>query len=107
MAYKTQIVTFAREDGIAFTSVALAYTYIRASEYDFTAYDKAKADGILASDGVIVDGSLVVTWTMTNDFDFNKDLEIPGITVTMGGTGEVNTHPKLDSNFWVRPPKVN
>jgi hypothetical protein len=96
MAYKTQIVTFAREDGIAFTSVALAYTYIRASEYDFTAYDKAKADGILASDGVIVDGSLVVTWTMTNDFNFNNDLEIPGLTATYGAAGEVDTHPELD-----------
>ena len=107
MAYKTQIVTFAREDGIAFTSVPNANTYLRGSGKDFTAFDKHKTDGILASDGEIVDGSLVVTWTMTNDFDFNKDLEIPGITVTMGGTGEVNTHPKLDSNFWVRPPKVN
>jgi len=100
MAYKTQIVTFAREDGIAFTSVALAYTYIRASEYDFTAYDKAKADGILASDGVIVDGSLVATWTMTTDLATEISnapaIEIPGITVTMGATGEVDTHPELD-----------
>ena len=100
MAYKTQIVTFAREDGIAFTSVALAYTYIRASEYDFTAYDKAKADGIFASDGEIVDGSLVATWTMTDDA-FTQlanapTIEIPGITITMGATGEVDTHPELD-----------
>ena len=101
MAYKTQIVTFTREDGIAFTSVPNADTYLRGTGKDFTAYDKAKTDGILASDGgIIVDGSLVATWTMTNDFATEisnaPTIEIPGITVTMGATGEVDTHPKLD-----------
>ncbi len=100
MAYKTQIVTFTREDGIAFTSVPNADTYLRGSGKDFTAYDKAKTDGILASDGEIVDGSLVATWTMTTDFATEISnapaIEIPGITVTMGATGEVDTHPELD-----------
>ena len=100
MAYKTQIVTFAREDGIAFTSVPNADTYLRGSGKDFTAYDKHKTDGILASDGEIVDGSLVATWTMTTDYATQlanaPTIEIPGITVTMGATGEVDTHPELD-----------
>ena len=100
MAYKTQIVTFAREDGIAFTSVPNADTYLRGSGKDFTAYDKAKADGIFASDGEIVDGSLVATWTMTTDLATEMPnaptIEIPGVTVTMGAAGEVDTHPELD-----------
>jgi len=100
MAYKTQIVTFAREDGIAFTSVPNADTYLRGSGKDFTAYDKAKTDGILASDGEIVDGSLVATWTMTTDLATEisnaPTVEIPGVTVTMGAAGEVDTHPELD-----------
>ena len=101
MAYKTQIVTFAREDGIAFTNVDEADTFLRNSGKDFTAYDKAKTDGILASDGgIIVDGSLVATWTMTTDLATEisnaPTIEIPGVTVTMGATGEVDTHPELD-----------
>ena len=100
MAYKTQIVTFAREDGIAFTSVPNANTYLRGSGKDFTAYDKAKTDGILASDEEIVDGSLVATWTMTTDLATEisnaPTIEIPGVTVTMGAAGEVDTHPELD-----------
>ena len=100
MAYKTQIVTFAREDGIAFTSVPNANTYLRGSGKDFTAFDKHKTDGILAFDGEIVDGSLVATWTMTTDLATEisnaPTIEIPGITVTMGATGEVDTHPELD-----------
>ena len=100
MAYKTQIVTFAREDGIAFTSVPNADTYLRGSGKDFTAYDKHKTDGILASDGEIVDGSLVATWTMTTDLATEisnaPTIEIPGVTVTMGAAGEVDTHPELD-----------
>jgi len=100
MAYKTQIVTFAREDGIAFTSVPNANTYLRGSGKDFTAFDKHKTDGILASDGEIVDGSLVATWTMTTDLATEisnaPTIEIPGVTVTMGATGEVDTHPELD-----------
>jgi len=100
MAYKTQIVTFAREDGIAFTSLPNADTYLRGSGKDFTAYDKAKTDGILASDGEIVDGSLVATWTMTTDLATEisnaPTIEIPGVTVTMGAAGEVDTHPELD-----------
>ena len=100
MAYKTQIVTFAREDGIAFTSLPNADTYLRGSGKDFTAYDKHKTDGILASDGEIVDGSLVATWTMTTDLATEisnaPTIEIPGVTVTMGATGEVDTHPELD-----------
>ena len=100
MAYKTQIVTFAREDGIAFTSVPNADTYLRGSGKDFTAYDKHKTDGILAVDREIVDGSLVATWTMTTDLATEisnaPTIEIPGVTVTMGATGEVDTHPELD-----------
>jgi len=100
MAYKTQIVTFAREDGIAFTSLPNADTYLRGSGKDFTAYDKHKTDGILAVDREIVDGSLVATWTMTTDLATEisnaPTIEIPGVTVTMGATGEVDTHPELD-----------
>jgi|TARA_B100001964_G_scaffold26137_1_gene26032 hypothetical protein len=96
MAYKTQIFTLTRTDGIAFTNAAEAYTFIRAREYDFTDIDKAKIDGKLAAEGEIIDDSFVVTWTMTNDFDFNNDLEIPGLTATYGAAGEVDTHPDLD-----------
>ncbi len=101
MAYKTQIVTFAREDGIAFTNVSEAYAYLRGSGKDFSSHEKAKTDGILASDGgIIVDGSLVATWTMTTDLATEisnaPTIEIPGVTVTMGATGEVDTHPELD-----------
>ena len=100
MAYKTQIVTFGREDGIAFTSITNADTYLRGSGKDFTAYDKAKTDGVFASDGEIVDGKMVSTLTMTNDFATEisnaPTIEIPGITVTMGATGEVDTHPEVD-----------
>ena len=100
MAYKTQIFTLTRTDGIAFTNAAEAYTFIRGSGKDFTAYDKAKTDGILASDEEIVDGSLVATLTMTTDLATEisnaPTIEIPGITVTMGATGEVDTHPELD-----------
>ena len=100
MAYKTQVVTFTRDDGFAFTSVDEADTYLRGSGKDFTAYDKAKTDGVFASDGEIVDGSLVATWTFTTDYATQlanaPTLEIPGITVTMGATGEVDTHPELD-----------
>ncbi len=100
MAYKTQIVTFAREDGIAFTSLPNADTYLRGSGKDFTAYDKHKTDGILAVDREIVDGSLVATWTMTTDLATEisnaPTIEIPGVTVTMGAAGEVDTHPELD-----------
>ena len=96
MAYKTQIITLTRTDGFAFTNASEAYTFIRASGYDFTDIDKAKIDGKLAAEGEIIDDSLVVTWTMTNDFDFNNDLEIPGLTATYGAAGEVDTHPDLD-----------
>ncbi len=100
MAYKTQIVTFAREDGFAFTTVSEADTFLRDSGKDFTAYDKAKADAVVASDGEIVDGLFVVTWTMTDDA-FTQlanapTIEIPGIIVTMGAAGEIDTHPDLD-----------
>ena len=100
MAYKTQIVTFAREDGIAFTTVTNADTYLRDSGKDFTAYDKAKTDGVFASDGEIVDGKMVSTWTFTNDFATEisnaPTLEMPGVTIAYGAAGEVDTHPELD-----------
>ncbi len=100
MAYKTQIVTFTRDDGFAFTSIDEADTYLRDSGKDFTAYDKAITDAIFASDGEIVDGKLVSTWTMTTDYATQlanaPTIEIPGITITMGAAGEVDTHPDLD-----------
>ena len=101
MAYKTQIITFARDDGFAFTNIDEAYTFIRTSGKDFTAYDKAITDAIFAvSNGEIVDGKMVSTWTMTTDYATQlanaPTIEIPGITVTMGATGEVDTHPDLD-----------
>ena len=100
MAYKTQIVTFAREDGIAFTTVSEANTFIRASGKDFTNLDTAKANGKLATEGKIVDGSLVATWTFITDYATQfanaPTIEIPGITIAYGATGEVDTHPDLD-----------
>jgi len=100
MPYKTQIVTFTRDDGFAFTSVDEANTFLRGSGKDFTNLDTAKADGKLATEGEIIDGSFVVTWTFTNDFATEisnaPTLEISGITVTMGAAGEVDTHPELD-----------
>ena len=100
MAYKTQIVTFAREDGIAFTSALDADTYLRDSGKDFTGFDNARAGRVFASDGEIVDGKMVSTWTMTNDCATEVEnaptLEIPGVTVTMGATGEVDTYLGLD-----------
>ena len=100
MAYKTQIFTLTRTDGIAFTNVDEADTFLRNSGKDFTAYDKAITDAIFATEGEIVDGKLVSTWTMTTDYATQlanaPTIEIPGITVTMGATGEVDTHPELD-----------
>ena len=100
MAYKTQIITFARADGVAFTNVDEADTFLRDSGKDFTGFDNARAGRVFASDGEIVDGKMVSTLTMTNDFATEVEnaptLEIPGVTVTMGATGEVDTHPELD-----------
>ena len=49
---------------------------------------------------IIIDGKMVITWTMTDDASTQlanaPTLEIPGITVTMGAAGEVDTHPDLD-----------
>ncbi len=100
MPYKTQVVTFTREDGIAFTNTNEANTFLRDSGKDFTNLDTAKADGKLVTEGEIIDGSFVVTWTMTDDASTQlanaPTLEISGITITMGAAGEVDTHPDLD-----------